>query len=273
MTSSSAPEPAPQLTEEEASEEGMTFWEHLDELRSRLIKIMLAALVGSGFAWTYRERILSWLVTPFREAWQDLQLAKAPTLNFPDPAGLFISYLKLSVVSGVVLALPLIFYQLWAFVAPGLYSREKRFALPFVVASTGLFAGGAYFGMKFAFPIAFRYLLSFAGPVDGLAGFEIEPTIMVNDYVSFITQMLLVFGGVFELPVVAFFLTVAGLIDHTHLIKFFRYFVVLAFVLAAVLTPPDLLSQFLMAVPLILLYGVSIGIAYVFTKTRGSKSK
>lgn len=251
----------------------MTFWEHLDELRSRLIKMMVAALAGAGIAWTYRELILSWLVTPFREAWQDLQLSKAPTLNFPDPAGLFISYLKLSLVAGVVLVLPLIFYQLWAFVAPGLYSREKRFALPFVFASTGLFVGGAYFGMKFAFPIAFRYLLSFAGPVNGLAGFEIEPTIMVNDYVSFITQMLLVFGGVFELPVVAFFLTVAGLIDHTHLIKFFRYFVVLAFVLAAVLTPPDLLSQFLMAVPLIVLYGVSIGIAYVFTKTRRNSAK
>ncbi len=249
----------------EPEDEGMTFWEHLEELRSRLLKIAAAAALGATCAWFYRETILLWLVTPFRDAWIDLDLANEPQLNFPDPAGLFVAYLKLSITAGLVLSLPIIFYQIWAFVAPGLYSREKRFAIPFVTASTLLFAGGAYFGMTAAFPLAFRYLLSFAGPIEG---FAVNPTIMVGDYVAFITRMLLVFGSVSELPVLVFFLTVAGLIDHTHLIKFFRYFVVLAFVLGAVLTPPDLLSQFLLAMPLTLLYVISIGIAWVFSRKR-----
>lgn len=254
--------------EEDPEGEGMTFWEHLDELRSRLIKMVAATCLGGGVAWWQRSKILGWLLQPFNDAWRKLGLPNEPQLNFPDPAGMFVAYLRLSLIAGVVLAMPILFYQIWAFVAPGLYSREKRFAIPFVVASTGLFAGGAYFGMKFAFPVAFHYLLSFAGSEEG---YTINPNIMVGDYVQFITQMLLVFGGMFELPVLAFFLTVAGIIDHTHLIKFFRYFVVLAFVLGAILTPPDLLSQFLMAVPLVLLYTLSIGIAYLFSKSRAKK--
>lgn len=251
--------------EDELQDEGMTFWEHLDELRARLLKIVLAALAGGTVAWFFRTDILHWLVTPFRDAWVDLNLEKTPQLHFPDPAGLFIAYLKLSIIAGVIFALPIIFYQLWAFIAPGLYAREKRFALPFVFVSTGLFVSGAYFGMTLAFPLAFRYLLSFAGPIEG---FEISPTIMVGEYISFLSRMLLAFGAVFELPVLVFFLSIAGVVNHTHLIKFFRYFIVVAFVLGAVLTPPDLLSQFLLAVPLCLLYGVSIGIAYLVSKRR-----
>lgn len=251
--------------EEELQDEGMTFWEHLEELRSRLMKIVVATLAGGTVAWFFRTEILHWLVTPFKDAWVDLNLPKTPQLHFPDPAGLFIAYLKLSIIAGVIFALPIIFYQLWAFVAPGLYAREKRFALPFVFVSTLLFVGGAYFGMTLAFPLAFRYLLSFAGPIEG---FEISPTIMVGEYVSFLSRMLIAFGAVFELPVLVFFLSAAGVVDHTHLIKFFRYFVVVSFVAGAILTPPDLLSQFLLAVPLCLLYGLSIGIAYLFARKR-----
>ncbi len=180
---------------------------------------------------------LGLVIAAVQRCLRKLGLPNEPQLNFPDPAGMFVAYLRLSLISGVIFAMPILFYQIWAFVAPGLYSREKRFAIPFVVASTGLFAGGAFFGMKFAFPVAFHYLLSFAGS-NPEEGFTINANIMVGDYVQFITQMLLVFGGMFELPVLAFFLTVAGIIDHTHLIKFFRYFVVLAFVLGAILTPP-----------------------------------
>lgn len=265
MTNVMTDKHAPPPNQEDPEDDGMTFWEHLDELRSRLVKMVLAACVGGGVAWYFRSKILGWLLQPFNDAWRKLQLPNEPQLNFPDPAGMFVAYLRLSLIAGVVLAMPILFYQIWAFVAPGLYSREKRFAIPFVVASTGLFVGGAFFGMKFAFPIAFHYLLSFAGSEEG---YTINPNIMVGDYVQFITQMLLVFGGMFELPVLAFFLTVAGIIDHTHLIKFFRYFVVLAFVLGAILTPPDLLSQFLMAVPLVLLYTLSIGIAYLFSRSK-----
>src|SRR5690606_22490029 len=123
----------------EPEDEGMTFWEHLEELRSRLLKIAAAAALGATCAWCYRETILLWLVTPFRDAWIDLDLANEPQLNFPDPAGLYVAYLKLSITAGLVLSPPIILYQIWTFVAPGLYSREKRFAIPFATASTLLF--------------------------------------------------------------------------------------------------------------------------------------
>jgi sec-independent protein translocase protein TatC len=152
----------------------------------------------------------------------------------------------------------------WAFVAPGLYTREKRLALPFVVSSCGLFAAGGYFGWKIAFPVAFQFLLSFAGQLS--PGFEVKAAIMIPEYVEFVTHMLLAFGVMAELPVLSFFLSVAGIITHKHLIKFFRYFIVLAFVVAAVLTPPDPVSQLLLAIPLVLLYMVSIGVAYVFSR-------
>lgn len=255
--------------EEEAppEEEGMTFWEHLEELRSRMFKMAIAIVCGGVVAWFAKEHILSWLVTPFSTAWEQQGFKQRPQLHFPNPAGLFIAYVKLTLISGALMAMPIIFYQLWSFIAPGLYAKEKRFALPFVVISTLLFAGGAYFGMVLAFPAGFQYLLGFAGT---LPNFDIEPTIMVDDYVEFIARSLIAFGAVFELPVVVFFLTLAGVVNHTHLIKFFRYFVVVAFVLAAVLTPPDIMSQFLLAVPLILLYGVSIGIAWLFNRKKAT---
>lgn len=249
----------------------MSFWEHLDELRSRLIKAILAFLLGGVAAWVARERILLWITTPFIEAWQHT-VPGSPALHSPAPHSLLISYIQLSLLSGLVFALPIIFYQLWAFVSPGLYSRERRLALPFVACSTLLFVAGAYFGWRFAFPIGFQYLLEFSGNLgSGGVDLQLQPTVMIGEYIEFVSRMLLAFGAVFELPVLVFFLTVAGVIDHTHLIRFFRYFVVIAFVLAAVITPPDIMSQFLLAVPLCLLYGLSIGIAWMFSRKKAKE--
>lgn len=242
----------------------MTFWEHLDELRSRILRSGAAFIVGMGIAWFLRKKLLLWLTHPFIEAWNHAHLKGAAALHFPAPAALFVAYLKLAVLGGFVIALPFILYQLWAFISPGLYSREKRYALPFVVASCALFATGGYFGWRFAFPVAFQYLLGFSGPIG--KGFQVTPTVMIGDYIEFVTQLLLAFGTVFELPVLVFFLSVAGLINHRHLLRFGRYFAVLAFTVAAILTPPDITSQFMLAVPLCVLYIVSIGVAYVFGK-------
>jgi sec-independent protein translocase protein TatC len=246
-------------------EHAMTFWEHLEELRRRIIRMGLAFAVGGVVAWIYREALLGWLTQPFVAAWANGKLGGKAALHFPAPASLFIEYVKLALLGGFVFALPVILYQLWAFIAPGLYSREKRLAIPFVVSSCALFALGGYFGWRVAFPVAFQYLLSFSGPI-GNQGFEVKPTVMISDYLEFVSRMLLAFGGVFELPVLVFFLSVAGVINHTHMIRFARYFIIIAFALAAVLTPPDVASQFLLAVPLCGLYGISIGIAYVFGK-------
>ncbi len=244
----------------------MSFWEHLDELRRRIILSASAFALGAGVSWYYRERILEWISYPFVQAWKSGHLGGRASLHFAAPAALFMAYVKLALLGGFVLALPFMLYQLWAFVAPGLYAREKRFALPFVLASTGLFALGGLFGFTVAFPVAFRYLLGLSGPVGDT--FAVTPTVMVSDYLDFVTHLLLVFGVVFELPVLAFFLSVAGIVTHRHLLRFARYFVVVAFVLGAIFSPPDIASQLLVAVPLCLLYGVSVGIAYVFGRPR-----
>lgn len=249
----------------------MTFWEHLEELRSRILKALIAFAVGAGVAWWLREEVLIWLTTPFVEAWNQSVTGQRPALHSPAPASIFISYLRLSLLSGFLFALPVIFYQVWAFVAPGLYARERRFAIPFVLSSTLLFVGGGYFGWKIAFPVAFRYLLDFSGQLQGdSVALSIEPTVMIGDYIDFVARMLIAFGTVFELPVLVFFLSIAGIVDHTHLIKFSRYFVVLSFFIAAIVTPPDIMSQFLLAIPLCILYVVSIGIAWLMSRKKAT---
>jgi sec-independent protein translocase protein TatC len=243
----------------------MTLWEHLEELRSRIIRMALSFLVGAFAAWHFKEKLLDWLSLPYVQAWKHLNPGVPAVINFPSPAAAFLAYVRISAIAGLVFALPLILYQLWAFIAPGLYSREKRFAIPFVVSSCALFAGGAWFGWRFAFPLAFEYLLSFAGKIDNLT---IAPTIMISEYIEFVSHMLLAFGFASELPILVFFLSIAGLVTHKTLISFFRYFIVVAFVISAILTPPDPLSQLMLAVPLCLLYALSIGVAFVFSRRK-----
>ena len=130
----------------------MTFWEHLEELRGRLVRMILAFLAGGGLAWWYKRQLLDLLAKPYLDAWKAGGFKGEPKLGFMAPADAFMAYVKLSALSGAIFALPIVLYQIWAFIAPGLYSREKRFAIPFVVSSCGLFAGGGYFGWKFGWP-------------------------------------------------------------------------------------------------------------------------
>jgi sec-independent protein translocase protein TatC len=253
-------QPNKDAPEQDDGEAGMTLWEHLEELRSRIVKMILAFVVGFGAAWSYKETLLDLLTQPLMVVWKDA------TLHFSAPAALFVAYVRLAALAGFVFALPIMLYQVWAFIAPGLYTREKRYAVPFVVTSCGLFAGGGYFGWKVAFPLAFKFLIvGLHGPTGGI---EVKPTIMVGDYMDFVMRMLLAFGLASELPVLVFFLSIAGLVNHRQLIKFFRYFLVIDFVIAAVITPPDVMSQLLLAVPLALLYVLSIGVAWVFARKR-----
>lgn len=242
-------------------EHTMTLWEHLDELRSRIVRMAFAFAAGAGIAWYYRERVLEWLTVPYITACNQLHIK--PVLSFISPAAAFICYVRIAAMAGFVGALPFILYQLWAFIAPGLYSREKKFAVPFVLSSCFLFGLGGWFGWRFAFQLAFVFLLKFAGPVGAL---DVNAMWTIGDYIDFVSHMLLAFGVASELPILVFFLTVAGLVTHRELIKFFRYFVVIAFAISAVLTPPDPLSQLLLAVPLCGLYGISILIAFLFSR-------
>lgn len=137
----------------------MSIWEHLDELRSRVVKALLALGIGTGVAWTYREQILGWLWEPVVQSWRAQNIPGEPTLNFAAPSDAFKVYLKLSFTAELLIAAPLIFYQLWALIASGLYEKEKKNALPFVLSSTVLFVGGGLFGWRVCFPITFGYFL------------------------------------------------------------------------------------------------------------------
>jgi sec-independent protein translocase protein TatC len=250
----------------------MTFWEHLDELRKRLIWSVVAFFGGCFAGWGVHEDLIKILAAPFIASWKDQHLPGMPNLNFSGPAGAFSGYFRVSMLGGAVMAAPFIFYQIWSFIAPGLYSKEKRYVIPFVMLSTILFVGGGYFGWRVAFPISFNYFLGLSGPV-GTSGLTITPTIMMGEYIDFTTQMLLGFGLVFELPMLLLFLSIAGIINYLDLIKYGRYFILVAFIVAAVLTPPDVPDQLAMAIPMCLLYLVSIGLVYLFGRKPTEEQK
>jgi sec-independent protein translocase protein TatC len=249
----------------------MTIWEHLDELRSRVIKALIAYVVGISAAWTFRDEILAWLWKPYAEAWKAQAIGGDPTLNFAAPSDAFKAYFKLSMMGGLMFAAPVIFYQLWAYIAPGLYKKEKKIVLPFVFFSTFLFVGGGLFGWRIAFPLTFDYLLSLAqtGKESGLA---IRPVVMMGEYIDFVSGMLLGFGVTFELPLFILFLSIVGIVNYLQLIRFGRWFILIAFTIGAIFSPPDTSSQIAMSVPLCVLYFFSIGLAYLFGK-RPSKEE
>jgi sec-independent protein translocase protein TatC len=240
----------------------MTIWEHLRELRKRLIASLLGMIPGIAVAWTFRAELLDFLVVPLAKAWLKLGLGQ-PTLNFSNPVDVFVAYVRIAFVIGLIISSPWIAYQAWSFIAPGLYSREKAYAIPFALASAFFFAGGAFFGYVVVFPIGFESLLGMAGMLPSNV-VNVAPTIMIDQYLGFATQMLLGFGVVFEVPVVVCFLALAGVVDWRQLLKFGRWWVALAAVISAVLTPsPDVGSQLMMMTPLIVLYFAAIGVAYV----------
>ena len=167
---------------------------------------------------------------------------------------MFLTYLKIAFITGIILSSPLIFYQTWIFVAPGLYKHEKKYVIPFVVFSTILFVGGSLFGYFIVFPFGFKFFLSFANDY-------IQALPSVKQYFSFSIKLLFAFGIVFELPVVIFFLSRMGLITAQFLRAKRKYAILLSFTLAAILTPPDVITQCMMAVPLIILYEAGVIIA------------
>lgn len=240
----------------------MTVMEHLVELRSRLIKSLVGILPGMWLAWEYKEYLLDFLLVPLTEAWKKLGLGE-PTIHFANPVDLFVAYMKISVVCGFLASSPWVFYQIWAFVAPGLYKKERLYAIPFVLSSTICFAGGAFFGYQVVFPLGFETLLGLSGMLPS-ASIRVQPTIMLGEYMGFATRMLLAFGTVFEVPVVVTFLSLVGIVNWKQLLKFGRWWVVIAAVLAALLTPPDVGSQLMMLVPLVVLYYLSVGLAFLF---------
>jgi sec-independent protein translocase protein TatC len=242
----------------------MTVLEHLGELRKRLIRSLLGTLPAMIVAWEYRTQLLAFLLEPFSIAYRRLGLGDKAVMNYSHPPEMFTTYMKISIVCGFMMSSPWVFYQVWAFIAPGLYKRERLYAIPFVLASTTFFLGGAFFAYQALMPQMYETLLGMGGEI-GSSGLLIQPMMMISENLSFATQILLAFGVVFEVPVVVTFLALAGVVNWKQLLAFGRWWVVIASILSALLTPtPDAGSMMLMLVPLVVLYYASVLLAYLF---------
>ena len=222
---------------------------HLAELRKRLSISLIVILVMFLMCFAFWQPILAWMIAPLKAV-----LPEGSNVIFTGVQEPFFTAMKVAFLAGFIVSLPVIFWQFWLFVAPGLYDNEKRLVIPFVSAATLMFLMGASFCYYVVVPLAFAFLIAF-----GSALFTALPSI--GEYVGFFSKILVGFGLSFELPVVIFFFAKLGLVDDKALKDFFRYAIVIIFTIAAILTPPDILSQFLMAVPLIILYGISILVA------------
>jgi sec-independent protein translocase protein TatC len=271
MTAEARPDPSTGGASGGPSPEGevkMTIWEHLDELRKRIIRSAIGMFVTTIVGWTFRVQILAWLLRPYEQAWTSRHFPGAPELQTLSPADAFVGYLQLSMVAGFVAAAPIIFYQLWMFISPGLYAKEKRLIVPFVFFSTTLFLSGVAFAYFVAFPFSFNYFFSLLGQVSD-QGTVLTQRPTLEFYLDFATRMLLAFGGVFELPLFISFLAIAGIVTPMQLLKFGRWAILGSFIVGAVVTPgPEISSQLAVSSALICLYFVSIGIAFVVGKKK-----
>lgn len=227
---------------------------HLEELRSRVVKALLSVAVAFVPTYVFADRLFTFLREPLLQACPDC------TLIGTSPTEAFFTKLKVAFIAALFLASPGVFYQLWRFVAPGLYVHEKRYVWPFVGFCSCFFVLGGGFCYVVVLPVAYAFF------IEQFESIDVEATLRISEYLSFSSRILLAFGLTFQLPILSFFFSRLGLLTHRTLIGAFRYAVLVIFVLAAVLTPPDAVSQILLAGPLILLYGVSIGVAYVFGK-------
>jgi sec-independent protein translocase protein TatC len=235
-------------------QEKIPFTEHLEELRKRLIICFIAVGVGFVLSYGFKEKLFQILTDPLIKMMQT-----GDKLIFTGLPEAFFTYLKVALLSGIILAAPVIFYEFWMFVAPGLYDKEKRLMVPVVVLSTIFFVGGAFFGYFIVFPFGFKFFLGFASEI-------IRPLPSMREYLSFASKLLLAFGLVFELPLIITFLAKLGMVSVSFLKKNRKYALLLFFIGAAILTPPDVVTQVMMALPLILLYEISIIGARIFGK-------
>jgi len=235
------------------------FTAHLAELRSRLIKCFLALGAGFLLCYAFKETLFDILVYPLMRV-----MPEGGKLIFTAIPEAFFTYLKVALLAGAIVASPVLFYQFWMFVAPGLYRHERRLLGPLIVITTAFFLGGALFGYFVVFPFGFRFLLGFGADY-------IRTLPSMREYLAFATKLLFIFGLLFELPVVLTCLSWVGVLSVATLRRNRRYAVVGAFVVAAFLTP-DVVSMILMAVPLMLLYELSIAAARVLARRKAERA-
>jgi sec-independent protein translocase protein TatC len=233
--------------------------DHLIELRKRLVRGVMALLVGFGVCYYFVDQIIGFLVQPLKDSFPEGEAQ----LIFTKLYEVFFVELKVALFAGFCLSFPIIANQLWAFVAPGLYAREKRAFLPFLIATPVLFIAGAALAYYLVMPVAFTWFIGFEGETGGIA---IEALPSADEYLSLVMQFILAFGFCFELPVLLMLLNRAGIVSRAQLIAGRRYFIVLCFILGAIFTPVDPQSQLMLAIPLYLLFEGSLVLMYFSDK-------
>ena len=245
----------------ESNKKEMSFLDHLEELRWRLIKSIAAVVIAAIACFAFSGSIISFLTFPVHA------IDPQPKLIFLSPTGMFFVRILVSLVCGFILALPVIVYQIYAFIVPGLYSHERKHVVPLIVLTMICFLVGGAFAYFLIIPFGLKFLLGLATP-------DVEPQLDIGRYIGFVTRLMLAFGLVFELPVLSLFLTKIGLLTPRFLRRSRRYAIVLIAVFAALLTPPDIFTQVMMILPLIVLYEVSILLsALVYKKKQEAEEK
>lgn len=236
----------------------MPFLDHLEELRSRIIRALLAMVVGAGICLIFAKQLLNILL------WPTTRVNLPIEIQVLKVQGMFVVTLEVAFFGGILLSLPYLLYQFWMFVAPGLYPKERRYVPRLIVSASLLFLIGVAFAYFVLMPFALRFFLS-------LAPETVKTNIAIDFYIGFIIRILVIFGLIFELPILSYFLSRLGLISPDLMRRYRRHAIVIIFILAALLTPPDPFTQVLLAVPLIFLYEISIYISKIVV--RGKKKK
>lgn len=264
MAVPSQPDPGARVpTEQEGAR--MSFFEHLVELRKRLISSLIAIGIGMVIGLLVSQKLLDYVVRPMQAALRDAHLRDR--LIYTNPTGVISLIITLGIYLGIVIAMPVVLYQLWQFIAPGLYRHERRAVVGFVFSSTALFLTGIAFGYFIMLPYILRFLISF-----GVGG-PFEPYISINEYFELILIVLLGLGVIFELPIVIFFLSFFGIVTPRFLVKNFRYAMLLITILAAIVTPtPDATTMLIFMAPMIALYFVGVGVSFVVVRRKRARA-
>ena len=258
------PSPVVETAQKRASEEmtGMSFLEHLEELRRRIIYSFLYVVAGFCVCWWFHERIFAIMQKPIVTALANHKMdTQLVYLNPTDP---FNMYLKISFLAGIFVASPFVLYQVWAFIAPGLYRNERRYVLPFMFSTVGLFLAGGFFGYKMVYPAALDFLIGWSA--------QFKPMITVGEYTDLFLTIIAGLGLVFEMPILVFFLALMGILTAGWMWRNFRYSILVIFIIAAIITPTtDIMNMCIFAAPMIVLYLFSIAIAWFVHPTQRKK--
>jgi sec-independent protein translocase protein TatC len=254
------PETVSEVPEKEKdSLPAMGFLEHLEELRRRIIYSIIAVAVGFFACWRYAENIYEIMQRPIMVALQHNGLSEK--LVYLNPTEPFNMYLKVALLAGLFLTSPFVLYQLWAFISPGLYRNEKRYVVPFMVSTVGLFVAGGYFGYKLVYPQALEFLIGY--------GKQFQPMITIGEYTDLFLTIIIGMGVIFEMPILVFFLSLMGIVTAGWMWRNLRYSILVIFIIAAILTPTtDILNMCIFAAPMVALYVFSIAIAWLVHPTQ-----